>query len=318
MGKYYDDDEAEETTSKKSDLKINKRMRMWNRYKNLFIGGVAIVIILIFFVIILKSCSNNSPEAEINSKPTVNETATSKLVNGEDITKNSNENQTKAPSQAETNPSQQETTQATTAASGNSVYTTNKTVEKQDVTSKDYYSNSIILGDALANGFEYYKYLDDSRVVSNNNMTVAKGGDYIDEVVSANPDKVFVTLGINDLNNGFSTNTIVDTTAKNYESLIGSIKSKLPNSKIYIVSVLPITKAYESKTTVYITKANIDSLNSKLQAIAEKTDNVAYVNIASAYTDSTGYLTSSVTNNGLNIASGYYGFMLNTIAEMVK
>lgn len=41
----------------KSEIKLNRKMRMWNKYRNYFITGVVIVIVLIVLAIIFKGCS---------------------------------------------------------------------------------------------------------------------------------------------------------------------------------------------------------------------------------------------------------------------
>ena len=121
-------------------------------------------------------------------------------------------------------------------------------------------------------------------------------------------------LGLNDLNYNSKT---VDSIAKDFDDFIGQIKQSVPSAKIYVVSVTPITKACESRTNIYITMSNIEALNNKLKESAAK-QGTYFVDINTALQDSSGYLNSDVTGNGYNMKSEYYGFMLNTIAEMTK
>ena len=78
----------------KSEIKLNRKMRMWNKYRNYFITGVVIVIVLIVLAIIFKGCSGKKKN---DSKPTVTQQTTQA-----DVTSNDSTNET--------------TTQATTAA----------------------------------------------------------------------------------------------------------------------------------------------------------------------------------------------------------
>ena len=195
------------------------------------------------------------------------------------------------------------------------MYTSTKTIAKEEFTKSDFYSTSVFFGDSIVNGIEYYNHLGPDKVVSDVNVTTDKATKYISDVVMYNPSKVFVMIGINDLNYGTrSTETIVS----NYKALVSELHTKLPSAEIYIVSVLPITKAYESKTTVYIKNTAIDSLNTQLKTMVENVDSVSFVDIAPSFKDSAGYLDSNATSNGLNLTNAYYGFMLNTIAELVK
>lgn len=282
--------------NKNSGIRINKKMRLWNRYKLFVIGGVGVLAVIIVFSILLKGCSGNDNKGE--------ETVTTKAVIS----------QTK---QAETNASavtSASSSQAQTAAPQfNKVYTASKTLAKEDFKSSAFFEKSVFLGDSFVNGIEYYGYLS-GKVVSNTNMTTDKATDYINEVASKSPEKIFIMVGINDLNYGSRTN---DTIVANYTKLISGLKAALPNAKIYILSVLPITKEYESKTNVYIRKANLDDLNNKLKGLVG-TANVDFVDLNPAIIDASGYLNTAVTTNGLNISNSYYGFILNTIAETIK
>ena len=78
----------------KSEIKLNRKMRMWNKYRNYFITGVVIVIVLIVLAIIFKGCSGKKKN---DTKPTVTQQTTQA-----DVTSNESTNET--------------TTQATTAA----------------------------------------------------------------------------------------------------------------------------------------------------------------------------------------------------------
>lgn len=287
---------------KNTDIRINKRMRMWNRYRNLVIGFGGILVLILVITIIFKGCdraSSSTKEKESTTAATKTEETVTNATNSNSIT-----NQILGGTQAGT-----QAAQVT-----NKVYTTTKTLAKEDITSAEFFSRSIFLGDAIANGIEYYGFLGDDRVISATNMTTDKATDYVAEVVAAAPEKVFIMLGINDLNYGART---TDTIASNYAKLIEEIKSKLPGAKIYIVSVLPITKEYESKANVYIRKTNLDDLNNKLKGLVNSSG-VDFIDAAPVFSDATGYLNSGATSNGLNITSGYYGFLLNTIADMLK
>lgn len=55
------------------------------------------------------------------------------------------------------------------------------------------------------------------------------------EIVSREPDKIFIEIGINDLLAGLATKTLLE----NYEKIISHLKSQCPNTDIYIQSLLP-------------------------------------------------------------------------------
>ena len=70
----------------KSEIKLNRKMRMWNKYRNYFITGVVIVIVLIVLAIIFKGCSGKKKN---DTKPTV-----TKQTTQADVTSNDSTNET--------------------------------------------------------------------------------------------------------------------------------------------------------------------------------------------------------------------------------
>lgn len=286
---------------KNGEIKINKKMRLWNKYRRYIIGLGGVLVILLLISLLSKGCNkSNAGEEKTQTTVAASENSTEATAAGN------------TESQAATSQTPAETQAATVAA--NKVYSTAKIVAKEDITSAAFYDNSVFLGDAIVNGIGYYKYLGADKIFGDTNTTTDKATSYIDAITAKAPQKVFIMLGINDLNYG-SKNT--DAIAASYASLISAIKTKLPAAKIYVISVLPITKDYEAKSGVYIRKANLEALNNKLKGMVT-TSGFDYLDLTTAFQDSTGYLNTAVTGNGLNLTSTYYGFLLNTIADMLK
>lgn len=285
----------EESDNFKSDLRINKKMRRWNKYKNFIIGGIVLIAVVFAVAKLVGSCAKDVKEEQESmfSKPSMGALQVT---------------------EGASNASEAATVPTTQAAQGK-VITTTKTVAQEDYTSESSFENSVFLGDALVYGMEYYKFLSASNVVADNNLTLTKAEDKISSVASKNPEKIYIMLGINDLN--YNTKT-VDGIFSDYQTLVAGIKSALPNTKVYIVSVTPVTKSCEAKTNMYITMSNVEALNTKLKSYVETADGTYFVDICSTLLDSSGYMKEDVTSNGYNLKSGYYGFLLNTIAEMTK
>ena len=154
--------------------------------------------------------------------------------------------------------------------------------------------------------------LSDSQVVSDDNMTTRKAADYIDSVASANPKKVVIMLGLNDANYGTMSGEAI---GDNISEVVSSVKSKCPSAKIYVVSVLPVTYAFEGRSSVE--QSVLDTINTQLESKAASM-NVTYIDIANSYKDESGYLKGDCTGNGCNLNSGYYPFLLNNIAKAFK
>jgi lysophospholipase L1-like esterase len=213
----------------------------------------------------------------------------------------------------------QEETQATTAqettaavASNGSTLTVSGTVSAVQFTSKDFYSNAVFLGDSIVSGISTYGYLDD--VFGNVNATSAKLENYVSTAVATKPDKLFIMVGHNDANYG----TIKEETlASNVIDLVEAVHKSSSATKVYVLSMTPVTAAYEKKTSNNVTQSYIDTANALFEQNASA-NNYTYIDVASAYKDDTGYLNQQCTGNGINITTSYYPFMLNGIAEVAK
>lgn len=280
-----------EKPSKNANIRINKKVRYWNKYKY-FVGGA--VVIIIFFIFILKGCNKNNSD---NSNTQVTFHISDSTTQSSDQTKSG---------------ANSSTAQAATQASVNRVYTTTKKVAKEDFTAASFYDNAVFLGDTVANGISYYNFLSGNKIISDINLTIDKAYGNLDQLAQTSPQKVFLMIGINDLNHGSKS---VDSIFDSYSSLVNQIKAKLPNANIYVVSVMPISQSLESKT--YIRKANIDALNNKLKTLIS-VPGVNFLDLAPAFQTESGYINDNVTGNGLSINYDYYGFLLNTIADMLK
>ncbi|HBH93062.1 MAG TPA: hypothetical protein DDX70_07705 [Bacteroides sp.] len=296
--RYIPLDEADD--SRFTDIKLNKKMRTWNKYKNYIFGGIAIIILVVIVAFSVRSCANDKKQEEesLYSKPSMGPL---QVTQGADT-----QTQTQASTEVQT-------TQAATQAAGGVVSTT-KTAAAEDFTSEASYSKSVFIGDTIVSGMEYYKYLGSDKIIADTNLTASKAADKVSQLASSNPEKVYIMLGLNDLNYNSKT---VDSIAQDFASLITQIKQTVPAAKIYLVSVTPITKACESKSSIYITMSNVEALNAKLKEVAA-TSGATFTDINSAFQDSSGYLNSAVTGNGYNLKNEYYGFLLNTLAEMTK
>ena len=282
----------------KVEIKLNRKMRMWNKYRSYCIGGGAVILLLIILALIFKGCTNgkNNPGDPNQPSPmAVLETT------APPETQSTPEQTTTQPQETQT-----ETTQA--ESSGNS-YRIEGSAETQDFTSEGAFSDSVFLGDSIADGISYYGYLSDAQVVSDGNMTARNAGDYVDTVMASNPKNVLIMLGLNDANYGtMGAETIVS----NIGSIVSAIHEKNSETKVYVISVLPVTSDFEGKSNVR--QSLIDEINSGLSENAQAM-NATYIDAASAYKDGSGYLKSECTGNGSNLYNGYYPFLLNGIAK---
>lgn len=285
--------ESYNSNNDRPKISLNRKKRMWNRYRNYVIGLIILVVAVIIFAVVLKSCSGkNGGKDDNNTTAPVKQESTQGV---QDETQRSD------------NSSQEASQQTTQAASGRSLAVSG-TPQSEDYTSSAAYSKSVFIGDFVVSGISQFGFVADSQVISSNSMTSDKLTVYLDDIVSQSPDSVYIMVGINDLNYGSRS---VDDIYKYEKEFIEAVKSALPSTNVYVLSVLPISQRFESSSKVK--QANIDSLNGMFSENAS-TLGITYIDVATVFKDGSGYFGSSYTDSGYNLKSGYYAFMLNGIA----
>lgn len=287
----------------KPEIKLNRKMRMWNKYKIFCIIAAVILVVVIVVVAAVKGITGgkNKQVAE-NPTPSQKQSQTyvPEATTAAGVT-----------TAAEQTTKQEETTTTQAAPSGSGLKLSGS-AEAVEFTKKDYYSDSIFMGDSVISGIESYGYLDN--VVGNVNATSGKLESYVSEAMKSNPSKVFIMVGHNDANYG----TIKEESlASNITDIVEEIHKKKSSTKVYVLSITPITSAYEKKTSTNVKQSYIDKANSLIEENASS-GKYTYVDVASAYKDTNGYMKTDCTGNGINLKNSYYPFLLNGIAEAVK
>lgn len=131
----------------------------------------------------------------------------------------------------------------------------------------------LILGDEVIHSGEWWELLDNTSV-KNRGWGWAYANTSLDELKNmlnpifhdnAQPAKVFIYAGTQNLNNGG-----VDAALSKYKEIIQDIRSRCPNTGIYLMAVLPNNNA-ATNTQKYI------PFNDSLKAYANKTDSVTFI-----------------------------------------
>ena len=116
-------------------------------------------------------------------------------------------------------------------------------------------------------------------------------------------------IGINNLNNGQST----DETIQLYGALFDRFDKEIPNTAIYIQSVLPTN----SDWMFSIDLEEVATLNRFLESEAATRD-YRFINLDSVFADSTGQLRADLSNDGIHIAGNGYRFWSEFVDSYVR
>ena len=280
----------------KSQIKLNRKMRLWNKYRIFCIIAAVVLVVIIVASVAVKNINGKKNNELANNNVTT--TAA----------------QQESTTQQTTTAAQQESTtqQTTTQAATGSTLKLAGSASAEQFTKKDFYNGTVFLGDSVISGISSYGYLDN--VYGNVNATSAKLEDYVSAAMAVNPSKVFIMVGHNDANYG----TIKEESlADHIVSIVEAIHKSSSSTKVYVLSMTPITSAYENKQSINVKQSYIDTANKLIEQKAV-TGNYTYIDVASAYKDDSGYMKTECTGNGINLTTSYYPFLLNGIADLAK
>ena len=156
-------------------------------------------------------------------------------------------------------------------------------------------NNILFLGDSIMEGAEL------SELLGGNVINRGIGGDTtygvltrLDDVVRQKPSKIFLLVGINDI----AANSPEQDTVNRYSDILKKLNNELPNTEIYVQSVLPIN--VKKKGNKF--NDSILSLNTKIKQLPYK---FTYIDLWGSFS-SNGELADELTEDGIHInGKGY-------------
>lgn len=278
------------------NVKRSKSLRTWNKYKKLVYVLLVVLVIIVALVVLIAKTVNGS-----KSKPT--ETAP---IETERQFETEPETEWTEPETTEQETTEPETTEPETTSPTEIV----KTPVKEDLAYESFYDDAVLFGDVFVSGIGTYSKLSSKKLVYGETWTIGKASGSVSKLKDTNANKVFIELGLNDLNNGRNASKAFEL----YEELIGDVKKALPNAQIYVISLFPVTTGFEGRSTTTIKNTTVSELNGMLSGM----DGVTFLNVNNSISNSDGSLNADLSDSGYNIKPAYYGFILNLIAEMCQ
>ena len=119
----------------------------------------------------------------------------------------------------------------------------------------------------------------------------------MDRIIAAEPSKVYLMIGVNDL---FFHE--VDWIVPHYRAILKEFKDKLPQMPVRVQSVLPVNK---SAKFVGVSNRSIIQLNKEIQQLALEFG-YDYIDLHSRFTDDKGQLKADLTQDGLHLNGQAY------------
>lgn len=171
----------------------------------------------------------------------------------------------------------------------------------------------VFLGDSITDEGEWVELLKNCDVQNRgiSSDTTEFVLNRLDAIVEAQPKKIFLMIGINDIINY---NKSLEEVLINYKAILTKLQKQTPKTKVFIQSVLPVNNQI---TRYYKDNSNILKLNSKLQELS-KDFSYQYIDLFSYLADSKNQLDIKYTSDGLHLNGQGYLIWAKAIEKYVN
>lgn len=180
---------------------------------------------------------------------------------------------------------------------------------------ESYINSCVFVGDSIIGGLSAYGLMDTSRVISCEGISPLKINEQtfstpnygtntaLGAVRASNAQNIYIMLGTNGVGYDYG-----EKMAGCIDEFVKDIKTSMPSSKIYIMSITPVTASREAKSSSEngrILNTQIDEYNKLLLEIADKWG-VYYLDVNSELKDASGKLPENVSGDGVHLNKATY------------
>ncbi|MGB5595421.1 MAG: GDSL-type esterase/lipase family protein [Crocosphaera sp.] len=171
----------------------------------------------------------------------------------------------------------------------------------------------IFLGDSLTDQGEWAEILQNPRVINRGISGDTTEGvlNRFNEIIEAKPQKIFLMIGTNDIWNEQKTVTEI---INNYRQILKIIKTKSPQTKVYVQTLLPVNNINYS---LKINNNDLFLVNDNLKQLAQEF-NYQYIDLYSSFIDASQQLNPDYTYDGVHLnGKGYllWGKLIKTYVD---
>lgn len=162
----------------------------------------------------------------------------------------------------------------------------------------------VFLGNSITNGSEWHELFNapnfKNRGISGD---LAQGVyDRLQPIIKGKPQKVFLLIGINDLQRGTPPDSVIYWVQK----IIQQLKQQSPDTKLYIQSILPVNTNFRSFSDQITRLQAIEKTNQQLEYLCQK-ESLTYIDLFEGLKSrSSNQLDPLYTNDGLHLMGKGY------------
>lgn len=164
-------------------------------------------------------------------------------------------------------------------------------------------TNIVMLGNSITHYCEWSELLRNPRVINRGiSGDIVQGlVDRIDCVVDGKPEKIFLLIGVNDVSHDLTADSI----ATAIGGLVDIIRTRTPNTKLYVQSILPINNSFGRYKRLAGKEQVIRDINTLIEPMV-KAKGATWINIHPHFTDADGNLRADWTSDGLHLSNPAY------------
>lgn len=162
----------------------------------------------------------------------------------------------------------------------------------------------VFLGNSITDGSEWSELLQNKHAVNRGISGDTSEGvlNRLYQVTRAQPAKVFLLIGINDL----SKNISPDTLFVNIVRIVSTITKKSPKTKVYVQSIFPVNNTFKTFASHTSRTPQVKDINERLRSICPKLG-ATYVDLFSVLKNPNDDLLNPMyTNDGLHLLGEGY------------
>ena len=161
----------------------------------------------------------------------------------------------------------------------------------------------IFLGNSITDGGEWAELFQNPNCKNRGISADITAGvlNRLETITKGQPAMVFLMIGTNDMNWGYSNDTI----AMSVREIVQRIKAESPRTRIIVESILPVNDCYGYFSGHTKRYADVPIINGMLKAMAEE-EGVTYLDLYSRFANEEGKMEPKYSNDGLHINGDGY------------
>ncbi|HHL0974442.1 TPA: GDSL-type esterase/lipase family protein [Bacillus cereus] len=190
-------------------------------------------------------------------------------------------------------------------------------ITQQQTPYKSIFKDSLIMGDSITEGLTYYDVLDQENVMAKAGDTLmfALNDKYDEEVMKKKPKHIFMAYGTDDLflKQDLHNNPVepVQFAMDNYKKIITKMKKDLPDAKLHVLAILPVTEEKMRESDSPYQKINAYNTALKELAVTEQID---YIDLSSLVKEHE----ELHVKDGVHFKKEFYPLMLDALKPKLQ